>query len=154
MSRRDALNRVRPTPATLAISRAVQCVVSPGGSQSVRATTRSAPSNGRQGVPGGRASARQRSCGPPRPASFPLPCHWPSPARSGREKHAFTGCCGHQRSTAVAYDQLGSDGHNAGAHPLIAQRRAARNPNPDPFVPINPTSAEGQQKPSSRLKAG
>ena len=62
---------VRPTPATLAISRPVQWVVSPGGSPSVRATTRSATSSGRRGVPGGRVLSRSR---PSRPSSMNRAC--------------------------------------------------------------------------------
>ena len=71
MSLPDALNRGQANAATLAINRPVQCVVSPGGSQSVRATTRSATSSGRRGVPGGRVLSRSK---PSTPSSMNRAC--------------------------------------------------------------------------------
>lgn len=64
MSLPDALTEVRPTPATLAICRPVQFVVSPGGSQSVRATTRSTTASGSRGIPGGRVLSRSKPSTP------------------------------------------------------------------------------------------
>ena len=54
----------RLTPDALAIIRPVQCVVSPGGSDRVRSSTRRTASSGSLGLPGGRVLSRRRPSTP------------------------------------------------------------------------------------------
>lgn len=69
-------------PAACAIMAAVQCVVSPGGSASVSATTRSATSGPRGGMREGRVLLR----------NSPRSLQWRSAPASATRRSRFAGC--------------------------------------------------------------